>query len=380
DGTGPEATASPVVVRRVALERGRVEFTDRTLTPAFRATLADLSGDASPGESPGRLAVRLQGVLGDGAGLALTGWIAPFAGPVRLAVEGALRDYALAALNPYVERYVGHRVERGRGSLAVDFAYEAGRYRAETRLTLRQVRLGEPIGDEFQERVGIPLGLAVSLLEDRSGTIDLRVPISRDAEGQDLDLQPVIWQAVRQAVVKTVAAPFRLFGSILTAGGKIGELRIEPIGFRPGSLEPDDAATRRLAELVEFLRDKPRLSLELSGTASREEVEALKRGRLRRRLADAPATVEGPLVTAYHEAGGSAFRDPPPHAEMEAYVLERMEITDADLRQLAENRARVIQEALVRRGVDAGQLFVASPGTGAITGGAGGRVEVDILR
>jgi hypothetical protein len=380
DGGGPAPAASPVAVRGVVLERGHVRFTDRTVTPAFGATLAALSGDARPGESPDRLAVRLQGVVDNGGSLEVTGWIAPFAGPLRLALEGAVRDYELASLNPYVERYVSHRVERGRASLTMDVAYEAGRYRAEPRLTLQHVRLGQPLGDEFRERVGIPLGLAVSLLEDRSGTIDLRVPISGDAEGQALDLQPVIWQAVRQAVVKAVAAPFRLFGSILTAGGKIGELRIEPIGFRPGSLDPDDAATRRLAELVEFLRDKPRLSLELAGTAGREEVEPLKRERLRRRLADAPATGEGPLVEAYHDAGGTAFRDPPSHAEMEEYVLEHMEITEADLRRLAEDRARVIQEALVRRGVDAGQLFVASRGAGAVTGAPAGRVEVDILR
>ena len=127
-----------------------------------------------------------------------------------------------------------------------------------------------------------------------------------------------------------------MFGALLTQGDRIGEVRIDPIEFRPGSLEPDDDASARLADVIEFLKARPRLGLELRGVAAPAEVDGLKRERLRQALKKTPPVPDSPLVAVYRGAGGGAGRSLPPEAEMERFILERMRITEDDLRTLAE--------------------------------------------
>ena len=284
-----------------------MEFTDAGVSPAFRETLDDLTVEMRQnGDYPDRMAVRLRGRLGEEAPLEAEGWATPFAGALRLEGKGVVRDYDLPALSPYLATYVGHRVERGRLSAEVAGSYADGRYAADPRITIRHLRLGDPVGPGLGEDLGIPVELALSLLEDPRGDVDLRVPISGSADGTEFQLRHVVLTVLRNTLVKTLASPFRMFGALRTQGDRIGEVRIDPVEFRPGSLEPDDAASARLASVIEFLKDRPRMGLELRGVAAPGDVDGLKRERLRQALKRTPPVPDTPLVAVYRGAGGGA--------------------------------------------------------------------------
>jgi hypothetical protein len=380
-GATPASTvASPRLrLRRAEVTGGRIEFTDTAVAPRFRTMLRGLEADLQPvAGDAGRTAIRLRGLLGDGAPVEVDGTGTLLASPLRLDLRGVVRDLELARLNPYAIGYLGHRIVRGRLTSEATYRYDAGSFRADATVVIRHVEVSEPVNARFQETVGIRLPLALSLLEDSAGDIRLHVPITGDSEGRKIDFGPLIWSAVRGAIVKVAAAPFRTVGSILTLGGKVGEIRIEPIEFRRGTLEPNGETAARIVGIVEFLQARPRVSLEVAGRATPAETQALKRARLQERLKTAPPTAGTPLAAVYQEAGGRT-RSMPPAEEMEAFVLRRMEITDRDLRALANRRARVIQEALVRSGIEPGRLFVARASADDITGTGPGRVEFQLL-
>jgi hypothetical protein len=125
------------------------------------------------------------------------------------------------------------------------------------------------------------------------------------------------------------------------------------------------------------VKDRPRLGLRLRGVATSGEIEALKRERLRETLKKTPPLPEGPLAAVYQDAGGRR-RSPPPEAEMERFVLDRMPITEDDLRALAEQRARVIREALARRGIEPRRLSVVREDGASPADTGGGRVEFEL--
>jgi len=376
----PTRAPRPVVVRRVELAGCRLDFTDASVSPAFTAGLRDVGADVrqSP-RDPDRMAVRFHGRLGDAAPVELQGWVTPFATPLRAEIKGALRDYDLPTLNPYVTQYVGQRIERGRITTEVAGTYDGGSYSADTRITIRHVLIGEEVDPQFREGVGIPLKLAVSLLEGPDGEIRLDVPITGGAEGRQIHLRSIIATALRNTIVKAVEAPFRVFGKLLTLGGRIGEVRIDPIEFREGSLEPGDDATARLATVIEFLKNHPRLALQLRGVANPQEVEPLKQERLKEALKKTPPVPDEPLVAVYRDAGGPAAKSPPPARDMEQFILDHMQIGPDDLTDLAAQRARVIQDALVRRGVEARRLYIGRPEDRAGQDGGPGRVEFELL-
>jgi hypothetical protein len=374
------AAASPgpaVSVRAIEIADGRVRFADAGTRPAFETDLTGLrvSLERVPGDGA-RMRLRGSGELAPSAPVELSGWVAPLATPVRAHVEVALRDYELARLSPYTVRYVSHRVSRGRASARTVLDYEGGRFTAQNRIAIRDLEVGEEVDPAFRDGLGVPLELAVALLEDADGEIELDLPVSGGPEGLRYHLGSLIGTAVRNALVKTVAAPFRLFGSLLTVGDRVGEVRIDPVEFRGGSLEPDDAASERLARVIEFLASHRRVRLEIRGVAVTAESEALKRERLRARLKEpAGAAGDTPLEAAYHEAGGPLARTAPTVDEMRRFVLDRLEVGREDLLALSTGRARTIQETLVRRGVDRDRLSVVTGGAGAVADTGLGRVE-----
>jgi uncharacterized protein involved in outer membrane biogenesis len=375
-----EAPRRAYAVRRVEIAATRVQFTDAGVSPAFATSLDDLKLDVRQAAGdPERMTLALRAMLDPSAPLELRGWVTPFATSLRMRLEGGVRDYELSRLDPYAVRYVSQHLERGRVTAQTVVTYEGGRFLADNQITVQHIQLGEEVDAEMRQGLGIPLKLAVSLLERPDGEIQLRVPLSGNAEGYRFELGPVIREALRNTLVKAVEAPFRAFGSLLTLGGKIGQIRIDPIEFRPGSLEPNDEASERLAKVIAFLKDRPRLELELRGSATPNELEPLKRERLRTRLKGQAGTDDSPLEAAYHEAGGPYTRTAPPTEEMERYVLDHMEVTEADLGALSEDRARVIQEALIRRGVERGRLFVVRADRGSVVEAGLGRVEFQLL-
>jgi hypothetical protein len=375
----PSAPDRRFVVRRLEVTDGRVEFADVGVDPVFRETVRGLTVELRQGgDHPDRMAVSLKGRLGEDATLEADGWATPFAAALRAEGKGVVQGYGLSALNPYLARYVG-RVEQGRLSAEVAGSYGDGRYTADPRITIRHLRLGNGTDPGLREDLGIPVGLALSLLEGPSGDIDLRVPISGGAgDGMKLELRHVILTVLRNGLVKTLAAPFRAFGTLLTREDRIGEVRIDPVEFEPGTLEPDDQASARLAKVIEFVKDRPRLGLALYGVAAPGDVDGLKRERLRQALARTPPVPETPLVAVYRSAGGGAGSHVPPEAEMERFVLERTRITENDLRTLAEQRARVIREALVRQGIESGRLSLTRSDQPATAQAGAGRVEFEL--
>lgn len=377
---GLRARESPVVIRRLDVVKGHIEFVDETLTPTFTGDISQLTGEVRYGpEETDRANLTFRGTLARSVPLELRGWFTISERPLRLSLEATLRDYELSRVNTYAERYVRYQIRRGRVTVEGTYNYDAGQLNAESEVALRHVELGEQLGDEFRERVGVPLKLALALLEDADGEVRLNMPISGNVNNPEFSIGSAAWKSVQAAIVKALTAPFKLLGTILTVGGKIGEVRIDPVTFVPGAVEPDPASKDRLVQLVDFLKSKPKVKLELRGLANRQEVEALKRRQLRKRIeAEKDRTYADGLRRLFRAATGEEV-PVVSTTMMENYLLQRMAITEEDLHKLAEDRERVIEEMLVREGIDTGRLFVVSKEKGDVTDTPPGRVEFEIL-
>lgn len=334
---GPAKAQALLAIRHLEARDSRIEFVDATLTPTFTGVMSEVAVEIQyPRTATDRATLKLTGLLGGSAPIALRGWFTPVTRPLKLYVEGAVQDYELSRVNPYAEKYVRHRVRRGRVTTEIKYRYDGGTLAAGNEIQIRHIKLGNIIDDEFHEQVGIPLKLALALLEGVDGEIRLRIPVKGDITNPKFRFNSVVWKAVRNAVLKTIAAPFRMLGQILTVGGKITAVRIDPIAFEPGSLKPDPKSAKRLERLLTFLRKRPKIELQIRGRASRKEAKAL--ARQRGRVA-----------------------------------------TKQQLQRLAEDRARLIERTLVRRGIAQKRLYVVTEDPKAVRKRAPGRVEFRLL-
>ena len=403
---GPAASAPLPLVNMgpIAVVNGRVAFNDNFVKPNYSANLSELTGrlgafsSDAPASGPPQLAdLDLRGRVEGTASLEITGKVNPLAKPVALDVKAKVRELELPPLSPYAIKYAGYGIERGK--LSVDLAYLVqpdGQLTASNRIVLNQLAFGDKVEGST---ASLPVKLAVALLADRNGVIDVDLPVSGSINDPQFSLFGVIMKAIGNLIVKVVTAPFALLAS---AGG--GSSENSTIGFAPGTATLTPEARQSLDKIAQALIDRPTLTLTISGESRLEsEREAWKRERLqqavrsekrRRAIAgganpNAEITVEAAeypalLKEVYKRADivkpknaiGLA-QDLPP-AEMEALLLASIVVADDAMQQLAVRRAVVVRDYLATRELASSRLFLGAPKVTPGSDDAGWTPRVDL--
>ncbi len=368
----------------VNLAGGRVLFSDRFVKPNYSANLTELNGklsafsSVSPQGTPQLADLELRGRAEGTASLEVLGKLNPLAKPLALDVKGKVRDLELPPLSPYSIKYAGHGIERGKLSLDVAYLVRPdGQLTASNRLVLNQLNFGEPVAGA---PASLPVKLAVALLADRNGMIDIDLPISGSLNDPQFSLGPVIFKIIVNIIGKALTAPFSLLAGAFGGGGD--ELSI--VSFSPGTavLEPD--AQKGLDRVAKALMDRPALKMTVVGTASLEvEREAFKRERLRQLVAGekrrdavrAGATATGAITVsaaeypallkeAYRRADIKKPRNvigmakDIPQAEMEELLLANMAVTDESMRELAVQRGVAVRDYLASQKLPLDRLYL----------------------
>ena len=364
----------------VSLVNGRVAFSDYFIQPNYSADLSELTGKLSafsseaPGGEPQLADLELRGKAEGTASLEITGKLNPLAQPLALDIAGKVRDLELPPLSPYAVKYAGHGIERGKLSMDVNYKVQPnGQLTASNRLVLNQLTFGEPVQGAPNS---LPVKLAVALLADRNGVIDLDLPISGSLNDPQFRLGPVIFKIIVNLVTKALTAPFSLLASALGGGDELSH-----VAFAPGSAALTPEAQQNLAKVVKALSDRPALKLTVTGTASlKDEREGIQRERLAQLVRDekrrarpgddtAVSADEYPalLKAAYRRADIAKPRNlvglakDLPVPDMEALLLANLNATEAQAAELAQQRGEAVRDYLVAQKLPAERLFVAAP-------------------
>ncbi|MBC7379628.1 MAG: DUF748 domain-containing protein [Burkholderiaceae bacterium] len=386
------ASATPPIISfgPVTLVNGKVRFSDRFVRPNYSADLSGLNGKLSafastPPQGTVQLAdIELRGRAEGTASLEVLGKINPLAKPLALDIKGKVRDLELAPLSPYAIKYAGHGIERGKLSLDVAYVVKPdGQLTASNKLVLNQLSFGEPVAGA---PTSLPVKLAVALLADRNGVIDIDLPVSGSLNDPQFSLGPVIFKVIVNLIVKAITAPFSLLAGAFGGGGD--ELSI--VSFPPGTAVLEPEAQKGLDKVAKALADRPALRMTVNGTASLEvERDAVKRERLRQ-LVQAERrrenVIAGGTSTAVMGPGDAEYpallkevyrradikkprnmigmaKDIPP-AEMEALLLANVAVTDDVVRELAVQRGVAVRDYLVSKQLPPERLFLGAAKAG----------------
>jgi hypothetical protein len=285
----------------------------------------------------------------------------------------------MTSVTPYSGHFAGYEIEKGKLSIDVAYLVENRRLTARQKFVIDQLQLGERV--ESPDAVRLPLKLAVALLKDRNGVIDIDLPLSGSLDDPQFRVGPLIWKAFVGLLTKIATAPFALLARL---GGRDDE--INQLDFAAGSSALDAAAQERMAALVKALSERPSLELEVpTGYSPDADGKALAQARLDARLAAAGATADMDeaarfelLRKQYEKETGKA---PLPAAalsvlelrkkngeeapykagieQLNAALLDKQPATEAELGDLARARAQAIRDSLLGSGqIDAARVFV----------------------
>ncbi len=159
-----------------------------------------------------------------------------------------------------------------------------------------------------EERLGIPVSTALSLLTDKNDDISLTLPIKGNIKDPEFDISDVVVTATGQALQKGVTAYYKDLGATLLTGGLIppgtfsffGKLlsgittmTFEPVTFEPSDRELTESAKAYLDLMAEKLDKKPKVRLVLCGKVTREDIVALRQADFDAALAAADKLADG---------------------------------------------------------------------------------------
>jgi hypothetical protein len=201
--------------------------------------------------------------------------------------------------------------------------------------------------------------LAIALLKDRHGVIDVQLPVSGNLDDPKFRLGPLVWKMVVNLVVKVVTAPFALLGNLFGGGEDVNQ-----VTFIPGTAQLDGLGRQRVESLRKAMVERPGLRLDLPAAWSAEvDRPAMLRRQLEAQLAEV-APQAGPdryrqLVAAWQEEAGKAPLPGKTEAEIEAALLARYVVGDGELEDLGRRRAMAVQELLfATQEIDPVRVFV----------------------
>ncbi|HET9042640.1 MAG TPA: DUF748 domain-containing protein [Burkholderiales bacterium] len=374
---------SSIRIGKITLQGGNVNFSDFFIKPNYSANLTGVGGVVTEMTPEKAGDVELRAKLDNAAPVEILGRVNPLAADLFLDIKASAKDIELPPMSPYSIKYAGYGIERGKLSVNVEYLIEHRKLAAKNNIYLDQLTFGEKV--ESPTATKLPVTLAVALLKDRNGVIDVNLPISGSLDDPQFSVIGIVFQVIGNLIVKAITAPFALLGAAFGGGEELAYLE-----FAPGSAALDGDDIGKLKNLTKALTERPGLKLDVAGRVDPGvDREGLKRASIDRKVkarkfddlrreGKAPASADTVTVeSAEYEKylrrayGDEKFPKPRnvigfakdlPVPEMETLMLTHAQVTDEDLRVLANARAQSAKDWIVTEGkVPAERVFIVAP-------------------
>ncbi len=382
------AAAFPIRVGTLVFEKCSFHAADETLTPRFNTRIEEFNGTIRDLTLPGvgKTGVDIRGKMSALAPFEVTGAITPDAKNPFVDLRLGLKNNDLTPFTPYSEKYVGHPLNRGKLSYDISYKVENRQLEATHAVVLEGLTFGAR--NESTNAPNLPIKLAVALLKDRNGRIDLDLPVSGSLDDPKFKIGALVWKALSNILLKVATSPFSLLGALVGGGGE----EMQYVDFPAGAATLEEAQTNKLAKLTKALYERPALSIEISATVDAvADREALTRQKLQDKLKTARAeelTAQGQALPPMSElkleasdyerllrkAYGAAFpakpESPPAQEDWAAAAAAIQPVTIAAVPPAARPAVEIEKGAtrLARSSTDAAPAQAASPAAPATAG------------
>ncbi len=288
----------PVSIERVRVDNGTVDYADLSLVLPFATHVTDFKGGISDiSSNTAKLAsLEFNGKVGDYGFSRVKGRLSPFSPKRFTDITVLFRNVRMLPFSPYSATFAGRKISSGTLDMNLEYKIKNSELLGDNNIVLKEFTLGERV--DSPHAIHLPLDLAIALLTDAEGKIDVAVQVRGNVDDPKFSYGHVIWTAFVNLVTKIATAPFRALGNLF--GGK-GE-QLAAIGFDPGSAHLLPPEMEKIKKISEALKKRPQLKLVVAGRFDpQSDGKALRTASVKRTLAVetgvklAPGEEPGPL-------------------------------------------------------------------------------------
>ena len=198
------------------------------------------------------------------------------ADPYEMKVDYVITNFQLSDLNPYSKHFVGYPILLGNMYYKGKTSIRNKQLTSENKLIVRNARLGK----KTKGLMNLPLKLALYLLKDIHGDIILDLPLTGDLNNPSTNIRKLVWQTLKNVVVKVVASPFIALGHLMG----VEPAEAKGIEFDYADTTLTSTHLRRIKLFTEIAKKKPDMKIELNYYndygLERNELAQIEAGRL----------------------------------------------------------------------------------------------------
>ena len=390
----------PMSIKKVVLDASEMDFADLSVQPNFSAGVQKLHGSVLglSSKADARAKIDLHGQVDPFAPVAITG-DANVLGPLYTDLTMSFHNIELSIFNPYAGKFAGYDISKGKLSTDLHYKVDGRKLDAQHHVVVDQLEFGDKT--DSKQAVSLPIKLAVSLLKNRDGVIELDIPVTGSLDDPQFKLGPIIWKVFVNILEKAITAPFALLGALFGGGPDL-----QFIDFEPGAADLDSSAAAKAQTIVKALSERPQLKIDVP-IAVVESIDrpSLVDAQFKAQVSDAqaalaarkksvsatasfeqldPDTRLGVLSTLYRKNFGAEPKYPDavtaitPKADSTAAKIDflsgelrsHISVSAADLTNLGQQRAQNLQDLLLKdTHIDPDRVFLVANDKAKADGG-----------
>ena len=370
----------------INLKNCMVHIEDRSVHPRFLREFNRINGviKGISNRPDMKAFLNITALVDNRSKMEINGELNPLAKPIYADIRVRIEGAGVTRFSPYSQKFLGYKIDKGKLYLKLHITIKDNHLRVDNNLLLDQFELGQEV--ESKDAINAPIKLAIAILKDRNGKIDLNIPVSGRLDDPEFSYGSAVFKAILNIFIKAATSPFALLGAVVGS-----DEQLDRITFEPGLSKLDDKAIKKLDTLAKALKDRPSLRLDITGFYDPEKDKKalleikfqrlLKRERLKDLSSEDKKSIESIddieipqkeyekyLEAAYKNA---SFKRPrnfigliksqPPEV-MEKMLKDHIKIMDEDLKLLSLERAKKVASYLVHKGgIDIKRIFMVAP-------------------
>ena len=247
-------------------------FTDFSVDPIYQRTLfldtLDVGALSNKKDNKQqKTPYTLMGRSNKYANFNLSGYVQPFSDIATYHLKGDFKEFSLPAISSYLKASTGIEVKTGQLNTALDITLTDDEVDGNIIVLLQALETALVDSEEAGNLIdqgALPLNMAMGMLKDSDGNVELDVPLSGSISDPNFGLSSIVTLITKKAIMSatqeylmTTFVPYANIVSIaITAGEFALKLRFDDLEYQVKQVEPDAQQSAYLNDFIALMQDK----------------------------------------------------------------------------------------------------------------------------
>ena len=263
-----------------------IQFKDTRVAPHYERnlTITTLSlGELDTNAADVATPFSIVGKSNEYAHLKFDGEITPFAATPQYSLKGVFKEVSLPGISPYIKEALQYEIQSGQLDLGLDVKLDGVKLDGDANVLLRGIELtaaDDHEADSLADKSSVPFNIALGMLKDGDGNVDLSLPLSGDTSNPSFGISGLMTLLIKQATMSaakdylmTTFVPYASVVNIAIAAGEYAlQVSVNDLHYSVTLTELQPEQQTFISQLSALMKEEDDVQLKLCAVATAKDV------------------------------------------------------------------------------------------------------------